>query len=94
MKNVDVEIYLNQFVTFFKKNPEELKMLIGNVDEEIFFTRVEEQCNKNLEKGEDVEITRNQILDILVDLRSDEVVPKSKIEDIFLKTKFGQICMN
>ena len=94
MKNVDVEIYLNQFTTFFKKNPEELKMLIGDVDSNLFFNRVEEQCIKNIEKGDDVEITRNQILDILVDLRKDEVIPKSKIEDIFLKTKFGEICMN
>jgi hypothetical protein len=94
MKNVDVEIYLNQFITFFKKNPEELLLLIGNVSEDLFYARIEEQCYLNAEKGDGIEITRNQILDILVDLRKDEVVPKKTIQEVFMKTKFGEICMN
>jgi len=94
MKNMDVEIYISQFITFFEKNPNELISLIGQTDKDEFFGKVEAQCYKNLEKGEDVEITRNQILDILVDIHKDEIKTKKVVDDIFIHTKFGDICMN
>lgn len=94
MKNVDVEIYISQFITFFEKNPNELTSLIGQTDKDEFFAKVEAQCYKNIEKGDDVEITRNQILDILVDIHKDEIKTKKVVDDIFIHTKFGDICMN
>ena len=94
MKNMDVEIYISQFITFFEKNPNELISLIGQTDKDEFFAKVESQCYKNLEKGDDVEITRNQILDILVDIHKDEIKTKKVVDDIFIHTKFGDICMN
>ena len=32
--NVDCEIYISGFITFFEKNPEDLKNLIGEMDKE------------------------------------------------------------
>lgn len=96
MYNVDVEIYLSQFISFFEKNPDELTLLIGNVDRDDFFDKVKEQSYKNLDDGEDVSLTKKQILEILVELRKDEIT-KPKIEEIkaiFLKTEFGEICLN
>ena len=54
MKNLEVDLYITQFRGFFDKNPNELMTLIGNVLAEDFFKRVEEQCYKNLEQGNEV----------------------------------------
>ena len=49
MKNVDVEIYLNQLISFFEKNPNDLMDLIGDTHKETFYQKVKEQCEKNVE---------------------------------------------
>ena len=72
--------------------------LIGDVLAEDFFKRVEEQCYKNLEQGNEVSVTRQQLIDIIVDLKSDESefekdLNKS-IKKVFEHTKFGDICLN
>jgi hypothetical protein len=96
MRNVDVDIYVNQFISFFDKNPEELKMLIGEVNKDDFYLKVTEQCYSNVEKGEDPSLTRPQIIEIIVKLRKSEitVTEETKIYEIFQKTKFGDICLN
>ena len=53
MKNVDVEIYLNQLIGFFDKNPNDLIDLIGDLLKETFYEKVREQCIKNSEQGAD-----------------------------------------
>lgn len=96
--NVEVEIYLTQFTSFFNKNPKELKMLIGDVDKEVFFEKVKEQSNNNSLNGEDPCLTRQQILNILVKLRTNEEKKDKNIEKVvnncFEMTKFGEICLN
>jgi hypothetical protein len=96
MKNLDVDLYITQFRGFFDKNPNELMSLIGDVLAEDFFKRVEEQCYKNLEKGDEVSVTRQQLIDIVVDLKSDESEKdfKTSITKVFEQTKFGDICLN
>jgi hypothetical protein len=98
MKNLDVDLYITQFRGFFDKNPNELMTLIGDVLAEDFFKRVEEQCYKNLEKGDEVSVTRQQLIDIVVDLKSKETeIEKdiqSSITKVFEHTKFGDICLN
>lgn len=98
MKNLEVDLYITQFRGFFDKNPNELMSLIGDVLAEDFFKRVEEQCYKNLENGNEVSVTRQQLIDIIVDLKSDESefekdLNKS-IKKVFEHTKFGDICLN
>jgi|TARA_R110000868_G_scaffold211918_1_gene461930 hypothetical protein len=96
MGNVDVDIYVNQFISFFDKNPEELKILIGDVDKNEFYLKVTEQCYVNVENGEEISLTRPQILKIIVKLRKSEITifEKTKIYEIHQKTKFGNICLN
>jgi len=98
MKNLDVDLYITQFRGFFDKNPNELMSLIGDVLAEEFFKKVEEQCYKNLEKGDEVSVTRQQLIDIIVGLKSEESqfekdLNKS-IKKVFEHTKFGDICLN
>ena len=98
MKNLEVDLYITQFRGFFDKNPNELMTLIGDVLAEDFFKRVEEQCYKNLENGNEVSVTRQQLIDIIVDLKSDESEFEkdlnNSIKKVFEHTKFGDICLN
>ena len=96
MKNLDVDLYITQFRGFFDKNPNDLLSLIGDVLVEDFFKRVEEQCYKNVEKGDEVSVTRQQLIDIVVDLKSEETEKdiQSSITKVFEHTKFGDICLN
>ncbi len=94
MKNVDVEIYLSQFISFFEKNPNDLMDLIGDTHKEEFYKKVKEQCQKNLDKGDDVTLTRQQILDIVINLKKGPIFDENKINAVFEKTKFGLIPLN
>jgi glycosylphosphatidylinositol transamidase (GPIT) subunit GPI8 len=96
MKNLEVDLYITQFRGFFDKNPNDLLSLIGDVLVEDFFKRVEEQCYKNLEKGDEVSVTRQQLIDIVVDLKSEDTEKdiQSSITKVFEHTKFGDICLN
>jgi hypothetical protein len=94
--NVDVEIYLNQFFSFFEKNPNSLIELIGGLDKNIFYNKIKEQCYINLNKGEDVAITRSQIIEIIGNLfknqKNETIVEKTN--RLFQDTKFGLIYLN
>lgn len=94
MKNVDVEIYLSQLITFFEKNPNDLSDLIGDVLKETFYEKVKEQCYKNIEKGEDIYLTQNQLIEIVVSLKNDMKHKENIITGVFQKTKFGLIALN
>ena len=95
MKNVDVDIYLNHFKTFFDKNPNDLTELLGDVLVNDFYDKVEEQCYKNLEKGEDVSVTRQQLIDIVLEIKSGGKPTKIIDTDkVFKKTNYGYFCLN
>lgn len=94
MKNVDVEIYLNQFISFFDKNPNDLIDLIGDINKGVFYKKIEEQCYKNFENGDEVSLTQKQIIDIVISIKKIEQVDEKKILGVFQKTKFGMISLN
>lgn len=95
MGNVDVEIYMNNFIRFFEKNPEDLKSLIGNTDKQIFFEKVKTQIEKNLEIGDGLELTQKQILEICVDINQKQSkVLETKVFENFINTKYGKIFLN
>lgn len=96
MKNIDVDIYLNQLKTFFEKNPESLKELIGEANVDDFYNKVEEQSYKNAESGDDVSLTQKQLIELvgdLLNLKKKEQV-ETKVFGIFQMTNFGLISLN
>lgn len=96
MKRIEVDIWVNQFIGFFDKNPGELTQLIGSIDKEVFFDKVRQRCFKNLEEGDEVSLTQKQLIDIIVSLNKANmvIVDTEKMDYLFQKTKFGDICLN
>ena len=98
MKNIDVELYISQLVSFFENNPNDLMELIGNLQKDEFYKKLKEQSLKNLNEGEDHVLTRNQIINIVVELKIPELFskdnPKQVVEGFIEKTKWGDIILN
>jgi hypothetical protein len=93
MKNVDVDIYVSQLISFFNNNPNDLIDLIGDSLKESFYEKIKEQCFKNVKDGDEVSLTQKQIIDIVVKLKQGKVI-ESKIHSIVQETKFGNIFLN
>jgi len=96
MKNVDIEIYLNQVITFFEKNPNDLIDLIGELQKDEFYLKLRQQCEKNVEEGKDITLTKEQMINIVVDLKILDIVDKQEVavNNVVQKTKFGEIFLN
>ena len=95
MKNIDVDIYMTQLKGFFEKNPNSLVELIGNMNRDDFFNKVEEQCYKNANDGDEISLTQKQLIDIVVTMNNPNVKNvKEKVSGIFQKTRFGLISLN
>lgn len=96
MKNVEIEIYISNLITFFEKNPNDLMDLIGNLQKEEFFIKLREKCELNLNEGKDIVLTKDQIIESVLELKipstpEDKI---SKIKAVVQKTKFGDIILN
>ena len=89
--SVDVEIYMNGIIKFFKQNPKDLLSLIPKDKEELFYTKIRETAFENYEKGKEITLTQIQLLEICKELNT---VKKIKSEIPFFDTKFGKICLN
>lgn len=96
MKNVDIEIYVSQVITFFEKNPNDLMELIGSLQKDEFYLKIRQQCEKNVEEGKDITLTKEQMINIVVDLKIPDIVDKQEVtvNNIVQKTKFGEIFLN
>ena len=98
MKNIDVEIYISQMITFFEKNPKDFIDLVGNIEKEIFYNKMKERSLKNVKEKKDLILTKEQIIDIVIELQDPNLNEKKddikNIENIILKTKFGNIFLN
>lgn len=90
--NVDVQIYLSNFKSFFNNNPNDLINLIGDGDKDKFFELVEGAVIQNYDKGEDLELTKKQLIDIMLILTKDRV--EEKVENFILKGPYGDIFLN
>ena len=90
--NVDVQIYLSNFKSFFNNNPNDLINLIGDGDKDKFFELVEGSVIQNYDKGEDLELTKKQLIDIMLILTKDRV--EEKVENFILKGPYGDIFLN
>ena len=76
--NVDIEVYLNGIIKFFKDNPKDLLSLMSKEKEGDFYSMLRKFSCENYDKGEDYVLTRNQILEICVQLND----PKKMLNPI------------
>lgn len=93
--NVDCEIYISGLINFFEKNPNDLKNLIGNLDKEKFYMQLRIAVYQNFDKGEDIVLTQQQILDILVKFHGES--KRENIKEVLVpihKTKWGDFNLN
>ena len=96
MKYIEVDIYMNQLVSFFEKNPNDLISLIGELQKDDFYKKVKETCIKNFKENGEVIPTQKQLIDIVVELKQGPVstYEMKSINQSFQKTKFGILCLN
>lgn len=96
MKNIEVDIYLNQLVSFFDKNPNDLIDLIGESHKDKFFDKVRKVCLQNVENGDDVTLTNQQLIDIVLEVKGVGMTKEEfeVINKVFEKNKFGTFCLN
>ena len=95
--NVDVEIYMNNIVKFFKSNPNDLLNLVPKEKEGEFYDKIREVAIQNTNKGEGAPLTQKQMIEICVVLNgksSEQVVVEEKLENHIQGTKFGPIFLN
>lgn len=95
MNNVDIEIYMKNFISFFEKNPEQLKVLIGESDEEKFYKKIREIVEKNQKEEKEIAPTRKQIIDVILEIKNK--VSKNKLNGLvsnFMQHHMGKIFLN
>jgi hypothetical protein len=93
--NVDVEIYMSNLIKFFKSNPKDLYNLVPQNKEEEFYSKIKETAIKNSEKGDEVSITRNQMIEICKELNNYQKKPLFVLDGIFYKSdEYGTIGLN
>lgn len=95
--NVDVEIYVSNLKKFFKDNPEQLKILIGEMDSVEFFSRLKEVSENNYETKGEVELTKSQIAEVIATMFKETVIEpeiRNHINNAIQKTSFGNIFLN
>ena len=96
MSKIDIDIYVSQIIKFFESNPNELMLLIGDIDKELFYEHLKLDIVKNDDEKGDPTLTRQQMIDIVVKLHggTKKDVEMDKINDIFINTHYGNFCLN
>jgi len=91
--NVDVEIYMSNIIKFFKENPQDLLNLVPESKKNEFFDKVREFAINNSDKGDEVSLTRQQLIDICVEINGK---PKeiAKKYNVIIPTIYGEYCLN
>jgi hypothetical protein len=72
---------------------QEKQFLIDKNVKNIFFKKIKDKVYQNLSSGEDYILTKNQMLDIIVNIFKENKDLK-EVEQGFWRTKFGDICVN
>jgi len=97
MKRFEVVNYMKSLRDFFDQNPNDLYDLIGGLDVEKFYIRIESICEKNFDDTGLVEVTQDQIINTVIDLyeeMNNKVVRRLDIDTAFQNTNIGLICLN
>lgn len=91
--NVEVEIYMSNILKFFKDNPDELSNLVPNSKKDEFFHKLRQVAISNLEKGDDVSLTRQQLIDLCLEINGNPIRLEKK-SNIIIPTIFGEYSLN
>lgn len=98
MSNIEIEIYISNLISFFEKNPNDLMVLVGELQKEEFFKKLREVSENNYRNNQDFVLTRQQMVDIIIDLKVPELKnmenPKKIVEAVIMKTKWGDMNLN
>ena len=89
--NVDVAIYMSNLMKFFDDNPEDLSNLIPLELKDKFYEKVQVIASKNAEGGNEIPLTRKQLIELCVGLNGN---PQKKEDKIFVETEFGNFFLN
>ena len=108
--SVDVEIYMNNIIKFFKENPNDLLNLVPKNKEDEFYKKLREEAFKNYEKGEEVNLTQKQIVEICAEIHGklkrkseprkigeilkDMDLQNQPIDKIIVNTRFANYSLN
>jgi len=92
--NIDIEIYLTQIFTFFQKNKEELEKLIPFIKKDVFFEKVRAASYSNHKNGESFILTKNQIIQICVELNKPKKQNNYLDNVRYFDGPFGKINLN
>ena len=94
--SVDVEIYMTQLIEFFEKNPNDLMVLIGDLQKDEFYQKLREKCENNFKEGKEIVLSKEQIVEAVLELKFVGVESKEirYLNNIIQKTSFGDIILN
>lgn len=93
--SVDVEIYMNNIIKFFRDNPNDLLNLVPKTKEQDFYKKIREIAINNYDKGEDVSLTQSQFIEICVEINGKKKKDaETSVEHLFVETKFGRYSLN
>ena len=92
--SVDVEIYMNNILKFFRENQKDLLNLVPKNKEEEFYVKIREKASDNYDKGVEVTLTHKQLIEICVELNKKKPIEEYLDERVFKDGPFGQICLN
>lgn len=83
---------MSEIKKFFRDNPKELHSLIPVGEEEEFYNEIKIKAEENVKNGNDVTLTRSQMIEICVKVNRN--FSSKKENKIFFKTEYGEICLN
>jgi hypothetical protein len=92
--NVEVEIYMSNILKFFRENPNELLNLIPNSKKDEFFEKVRQMAILNIDKGDEVSLTRKQLIEVCLDINGETKVHYENTSKVMVDTIFGGYCLN
>lgn len=93
--SVDVEIYMNNIIKFFRENPNDLLNLVSKDKEEFFYKKIKEVAFENYKKGEDVNLTQSQIVGICFEINQHDKKTNEEVSsNLIQKTNFGNLFLN
>lgn len=93
--NVDIDIYMNNIIKFFRENPNDLLNLVPKNKEQALYSKIKEVAILNFNKGEEVGLTQTQLINVCFEVNYVEQQMMDEFsKEITQKTIFGNIFLN